>query len=64
MAQTITLRDNTYKIIGYVDVQDNGNKTLRDEHYQIKGYYEAQNNITRDEHYSIVGYEDILTSLL
>ena len=64
MSQTITLKDSHYRIIGYVEIKDNGDKTLKDDHYRIKGYYYAKQNVTKDDHYRIVGYGDILTSLL
>ena len=62
--QRITLKDNHFKIIGYVDVDDKGNKTLRDDHFRIKGYYQVSGNATKDDHFRIVGYGDILTTLL
>lgn len=64
MSRTLTLKDANYSIIGYVELQNNGDKILKDKYYRIKGYYEARTDITKDEHYSIVGYGDILTMLL
>lgn len=62
--QRITLKDNRFRIIGYVDVDDKGNKTLKDDRFRIKGYYQANGNVTKDERFRIVGYGDILTTLL
>lgn len=62
--QRITLKDNRFRIIGYVDVDDKGNKTLKDDRFRIKGYYQASGNVTKDERFRIVGYGDILTTLL
>lgn len=64
MAQTITLKDSHYRIIGFVEIKDNGDKVLKDEHYRVKGYYEMRSDLTKDEHYRVVGHGDILTSLL
>ena len=62
--QTLTLRDDRHRIIGYVEIDDEGNKELRDDRHRIKGYYEGKNDITRDDRHRRIGYGDILTSLL
>ena len=62
--QKITLKDKNYRIIGYVEIKDNGDKTLKDRNYRILGYYNARDNVTKDRNYRIVGHGDILTSLL
>ena len=62
--ERITLKDSHYRIIGYVEINSNGDKTLKDEHYRIRGYYQKSTDTTKDEHYSIVGHGDILTTLL
>ena len=62
--ERITLKDSRFRIIGYVDIDSNGNKTLRNEKFQILGYYKANQNITQDSSFRIVGRGDILTSLL
>lgn len=64
MPQKITLKDDRFRIIGYVEINDNGNKVLKDEHFRIKGYYDARANVTKDDHFRIVAHCDILTSLL
>ena len=48
MSKTITLKDDHYRIIGYVEVRDNGDKVLKDDHYRIKGYYDARSNVTKE----------------
>ena len=62
--ERITLKDARFRIIGYVDIAPNGDKTLRNEKFQILGYYKAGQNITQDARFVIVGRGDILTSLL
>ncbi len=64
MSQRITLKDDHFRIIGYVEIDDKGNKKLKDSHFKILGYYDAERNVTKDEHFRIVGYGDILTTLL
>lgn len=64
MVQTVTLRDFYNRIIGYVEIKDNGDKTLRDFYRRILGYYDAKQNVTKDFYNHIVGRGDILTSLL
>ena len=62
--QRIPLKDSSFRIIGYVDIAENGDKTLRNEKFQILGYYKAKRDITQDSRFMIVGRGDILTSLL
>ena len=62
--ERITLKDARFRIIGYVDIAPNGDKTLRNERFQILGYYKAAQNVTKDARFMIVGRGDILTSLL
>ena len=62
--QRITLKDNRFRIIGYVDIAPNGDKTLRNEKLQILGYYKAKLDITQDARFMTVGRGDILNSLL
>lgn len=62
--ERITLKDSRFRIIGYIDVDTNGNKTLRNEKLQILGYYKKNLDVTQDARFMTVGRGDILTSLL
>ena len=62
--QRITLKDNRFRIIGYVDIAPNGDKTLRDDQFRILGYYKAKQDVTQDARFMTVGRGDVLTSLL
>ncbi|MBE6958996.1 MAG: hypothetical protein E7447_07605 [Ruminococcaceae bacterium] len=62
--ERIPLKDARFRIIGYVDIAPNGDKTLRNERLQILGYYKKNLNITQDARLFTVGRGDILTSLL
>jgi len=62
--QRIPLKDNRFRIIGYVDIAPNGDKILRNEKFQILGYYKKERDVTQDSRFMTVGRGDILTSLL
>lgn len=62
--ERITLKDDRMRIIGYIDVYPNGDKTLRDFSMKILGYYDASQNVTRTFNQRIVARCDVLTSLL
>ena len=62
--QTVVLRDNAGKIIGRLDLQNNGDKMLRDFQGRILGRYHASTNLTTDFRGNIVGRGDVLTMLL
>jgi len=58
------LKDNRFRIIGYIDIDSNGDKTLRDSNFMILGYYKKKSDVTKDSHFMTIGKGDILTSLL
>lgn len=62
--ERITLKDSRFRIIGYIDIEPNGDKTLRNEKFQILGHYKVKQDVTQDARFMIVGRGDILTSLL
>ena len=62
--ERITLRDDCFRIIGYIDLSPNGDKILRNEKFQILGYYKKQSDVTKDARFMIIGRGDVLTSLL
>ncbi len=62
--ERITLKDSRYRVIGYVDIAPNGDKTLRNERFQVLGYYKKQADITQDARFMTVGRGDVLTLLL
>ena len=64
MSKTITLKDPQFRIIGYIDVADNGDKTLKDPSFRILGYYTASTDTTKDATFRVVGYGDMLAALL
>ena len=50
-----TCKSHRFRIIGYVDIAPNGDKTLRNEKFQILGYYKANRDVTQDARFMIVG---------
>ena len=62
--QRITLKDDRFRILGYIDIAPNGDKTLKNDRFQSLGYYQAKQDVTKDARFRIVGRGDILTSLL
>ncbi len=62
--QKITLKDDRLHVIGYVEIDDDGNKVLKDDRLKVKGYYDKRRNVTKNDRLKVVGYGDILTSLL
>jgi hypothetical protein len=62
--KTILLKDAKLRIIGRVEVKDNGDKVLKNDKLQILGYYDARTDTTKDAKLRIIGHGDILTNLL
>ena len=64
MAQTITLKDNQFRVLGYIIMDDTGSKTLKDPSFRVLGYYNASTDTTLDASFRVIGHGDILTMLL
>jgi sugar phosphate isomerase/epimerase len=62
--QTIQLKDSQFRVIGHVQIKDNGDKVLQDKDFITLGFYDAKNDLTKDKQFRVVGHGDILTSLL
>ena len=61
---TQTLKDSSYRIIGYIETRSDGVQIIKDANYHIRGYYEPSQNVTKDQNYRIVGHGNLLSSLL
>lgn len=59
-----TLRDAANNVIGFIEMEDNGNETLKDADGKIKGTFEADADHTRDKHYDIIAKGNILRSMI
>ncbi len=60
MKQEITIRNDRLQIIGYIEIEDNGNKTVRDFYRRILGYYDANTDTTRDFYRRVVARGDVV----
>ena len=61
---TETIKDGHFRIIGYIETKDNGDKVIKDSHFKILGYYRRKENVTQDEHFKIIAYGDCSSMLL
>jgi hypothetical protein len=64
MAQRETLRDNSYRTIGFLETESNGNKTLYDAQWRLLGFYRREMNRTFDRDWRPVAQGDLLATLL
>jgi len=62
--QRLILKDKNFKVIGFIEVFQDGKKRLKDVNYLIKGYYDPETNMTKNAKFMFVGYGDLLTTLL
>ncbi len=58
------VRDAAGYVIGYIEIEDNGNETLKNAKGKIKGVYEAEADHTRDKHNDIIAKGNILRSMI
>jgi len=61
---TQTLKDSSYRVIGYIETKSDGTQVIKDPSYRVKGYYDPRTNQTKDSSYRIVGTGNLLTTLL
>jgi hypothetical protein len=64
MKNTITIKEFSGKITGYIEIDEKGNKTVRDFYGRILGYYKAQYDTTTDFYGRIVARGDIAAALI
>lgn len=59
-----TIRNFYNEIIGYIEIDNQGNKTARDFYNKILGRYDAKQNVTRDFYNRIIARGDALVGLI
>ena len=58
------VKDFYNRIIGFVEVDSQGNKVVKDFYNRVVARYDAKANVTKDFYNRIVGKGDIATMLL
>ena len=61
---TQTLKDSSYRIIGYIETRSDGAQIGKNAQYHIVGYYDPKGDNTKDSQYRIVGHGNLLASLV
>lgn len=61
---TQTLKDNKFRVIGYIETRPDGTQVGKDAKYHIKGYYDPKSNKTKDASFRIVGEGNLLAALI
>lgn len=61
---TQTLKDNNYRIIGYIETRADGVQVGKDANFRIKGYYDPRLNQTKDSNFRVVGQGNLLAALV
>lgn len=58
------IKDFHGRIIGFIETDDQGNKTVRDYYRRILGFYNKKLNITQDFNKKVVATGDACASFL
>jgi hypothetical protein len=61
---TQTIKDDRFRVIGYIESETSGRQVAKDARFRIVGYYDPKMNATKDDHFRIVGYGNLLSSLI
>ena len=64
MKKEITIRNSKLQIIGYIETDENGNKTVRDFYRRVLGYYDASTDTTRDFYRRVIARGDAAAMLI
>lgn len=64
MSQKIAIRDFGGKILGWIEIDERGDKTVRDFPGKILGYYRKDRDVTTDFTGRIIARGDMATSLI
>lgn len=62
--ETHVIRDFYNRILGYIEIDKQGNKTVRNFYRKILGRYNAKQDVTRDFYNRIIGKGDLTSMLL
>ena len=62
--QTVTLKDYSGKVLGYIEVENDGNKTVKNFYKQVLGYYDVDRNVTLNFYKQIVARGDMCSMLI
>ena len=60
----ITIKTKGFRVVGYILVDEKGNKTVMDFYRRILGYYDAGSDSVRDFHGRVIAYGDAAAILL
>lgn len=64
MKNTTAIKDFYGKILGYIEEDEQGNKTIRDFYRKILGRYDKKLNITKDFYGRVLGQGDLSSGLI
>ena len=64
MKNEITIKNNKFQIIGYIETDEKGNKTVLDFYRRVLGYYDASTDTTRDFYRRVIARGDAAAMLL
>lgn len=59
-----TIKDFNYRVIGYIEVDDDGSKTVKDFYRRVVGKYDPKQDVTKDFYGRVVARGDATSLLL
>lgn len=61
---TEVIKDKSFRIIAYIETDNNGNKIIKNSSFRICGYYDLKTNITKNSSFTVIGYGNLLMTLI
>ena len=62
--KTVTLKDFYGKVMGYIEVEDNGNKIVKNFYKQVLGYYDVDRDVTLNFYKQVLFKGDMCSMLI
>lgn len=59
-----TLKDQHYRVIGFIETRPDGSQLIKDAQRHGLGYYDPRQNQTKNQRYHFVSHCNLLTTLL
>ena len=57
--ERMTIKQFGGLVVGYIDIESNGDKTVKDFNLRILGYYDRSRDVTTDFYKRIIAYGDV-----
>jgi hypothetical protein len=59
-----TIKDNSFRTIGYIETMPDGKRKALDASFRTLGYFDPKRNVTQDGSFRTIANGDVLSGLI